>query len=118
MTEKQKKECHAIIHTASVAAAGVGGGLAQIPGSDNAILTPIQLTMIISLGKVFGRSLSEASAKAALGSVAASTVGRTVSQVLIGWLPGIGNAVNATTAAGVTESLGWLIANEFDEGIL
>lgn len=66
MTDQQKMQCHAIIHAASAAAGGVGAGLAQIPGSDNALITPIQLTMTISLGKVFGKSLSEAGAKAAI----------------------------------------------------
>lgn len=117
MTKEQKKQCTAIIHTASAAAGGIGAGLAQVPGSDNVLITPIQLTMTISLGKVFGVSLGESSAKAALGSAAASTIGRTASQVLVGWIPGIGNAINATTAAGLTETLGWLIAKEFDEGI-
>lgn len=112
MNAKQKKECHTIIHTASVAAGGVGAGLAQIPGSDNAVITPIQLTMTISLGRVFGKSLSEASAKAALASVAAATVGRTASQVLVGWIPGIGNAINATTAAGITEAMEMIYKGE------
>ena len=116
MTDEQKAKCHVAIHTASAAAAAVGGGLAQIPGSDNVVLTPIQLTMTIALGKVFGKSLSDSTALEAIGSVAASTVGRTVSQVLIGWVPGIGNVINATTAASITEALGWAIANEFDKG--
>ena len=34
MTEKQKKDCKKIINVASASAAAVGGGLAQIPGSD------------------------------------------------------------------------------------
>ncbi len=118
MTDEQRKKCHAIIHTASASAAAVGGGLAQIPGSDNAVLTPIQLTMTISLGHVFGKSLTQSTALAAIGSIAASTVGRTVSQFLIGWIPGVGNIVNATTAASLTEALGWAIAKEFDEGTL
>lgn len=118
MTDKQKKECHAIIHGASVLAGGVGAGLAQIPGSDSAIITPIQLTMTISLGKVFGKTISEASAKSAIGTVSATLVGRTASQVLVGWIPGIGNAINATIAAGITEALGWMIAKEFDEGLI
>ncbi len=118
MTSEQRTQCHAIIHAASVAAAGVGAGLAQIPGSDNAVITPIQLTMTISLGKVFGKTLGEASAKSAIATVAASTIGRTVSQVLVGWIPGIGNAINATTAAGITEALGWAMAEEFDKGLL
>ena len=115
MTSDQKSKCNAIIHTASVAAAGAGAGLAQIPGSDNAVITPIQLTMTISLGKVFDIDLSESAAKAALGSVAASTIGRTISQVLIGWIPGIGNAINATTAAGLTEAMGWALADDFSK---
>ena len=115
MTSDQKSKCNAIIHTASVAAAGAGAGLAQIPGSDNAVITPIQLTMTISLGKVFDIDLSESAAKAALGSVAASTIGRTVSQVLLGWIPGIGNAINATTAAGLTETMGWALADDFSK---
>ena len=113
MTSDQKSKCNAIIHTASVAAAGAGAGLAQIPGSDNAVITPIQLTMTISLGKVFDIELSDSAARAALGSVAASTIGRTISQVLIGWIPGLGNAINATTAAGITEAMGWALADEF-----
>lgn len=118
MTDSEKKKCGAIIHTASAAAAGAASGMAQLPGSDNAVLTPIQLTMTISLGKVFNKTLDESAAKAAIGSVAAATVGRTISQVLIGWIPGIGNAVNAATAASITEALGWAIAKDFDNGNL
>ena len=75
MTEKQKKDCKKIINVASASAAAVGGGLAQIPGSDSVPLATIQLTMTISLGKVFGKSLTESSAKAAMGS--ASPLGLT-----------------------------------------
>lgn len=115
MTEEQKKKCHAIIHTASAAAASVGAGLAQVPGGDNALLTPIQLAMTISLGKVFDINLTESVAKAEIASIAASTIGRTASQFLVGWIPVVGNAINATTAATLTESMGWLLAEHFSE---
>lgn len=114
MTDEEKVKCHAIIHAASAAAAGVGAGLAQIPGSDNLILTPLQLTMTISLGKVFDITLGESAAKAAIASASAAIVGRTASQVLLGWIPIAGNIINATTAAGLTETIGWILANEFD----
>ena len=106
-------KCHAIIHTASASAGAIGAGLAQIPCSDNALITPIQLTMTVALGRVFGLELTESAARASLASVAGATVGRAISQVLIGWLPGIGNAVNAGTAAVVTETIGWLLAEDF-----
>ena len=66
MTDTQKVKCHAIIHTASASAAAVGAGLAQIPGSDNAVIMPIQLVMTISLGRVFGLELTESAAGAAV----------------------------------------------------
>ena len=104
MTADQRGKCHAIIHTASASAAAVGAGLAQLPGSDNAAITPIQLAMTVSLGAVFGIQLTQSAAAAALASVAAATVGRAVSQVLVGWIPFVGNAINASTAAALTES--------------
>ncbi len=113
MSPEEKKNCSGIIHTASAAAGGIGAGLAQLPGSDNMIITPIQLTMTIALGKVFGRELSDSAARAAIASAAASTIGRAVSQVLVGWIPGVGNAVNCATAASITEIMGWSIASDF-----
>ena len=115
MTNEQTIKCNAIIHTASAAAGGIGAGLAQVPCSDNALITPIQCTMAISLAKVFGLTLGQGAAEAAIASASAALIGRAISQVLVGWIPGLGNAVNATTAAGVTEAIGWILANEFEK---
>lgn len=113
MDEEQKKKCHQIIHTASTLAGGVGAGLAQIPLSDNAVIIPIQTTMTVALGSVFGMKLTKSAATATAATALASTVGRGTSQVLVGWIPGYGNVINASTAAAITEAVGWHIANEF-----
>ena len=113
MNNQQKAKCHAIIHSASVSAGAVGAGLAQIPCSDNAVITPIQLVMTVSLGRVFGIELTDSAASATLASVAAATVGRTASQFLLGWIPIAGNILNAGTAATITETIGWLLADDF-----
>lgn len=113
MTSAQQAKCHAIIHTASAAAGAVGGGLAQIPASDSIVITPIQLAMVLSLGKVFDLELSESAGMASLASASGAVVGRGISQVLVGWIPGIGNIINAGTAASLTEAIGWLLANDF-----
>ena len=115
MNKRQKILCNTIIHTASAAAASVGAGLAQIPGSDNTVIVPIQLMMTISLGKVFGMKLSKSSAISLMGASTTTLVGRTASQLLAGWIPIAGNVINATTAATVTEGLGWILAKEFEE---
>jgi uncharacterized protein (DUF697 family) len=117
MTKVQFGKCHAAIHTASVAAAGVGAGLAQLPGSDSVPIVAIQVAMTVTLGAIFNIQVSKSAAKGAvLTALAASTgpvVARMGTQFLIGWLPGVGNTVNAVTAAALTEAIGWLIAKEF-----
>ena len=113
MNNQQKAKCQAIIHSASASAGAVGAGLAQIPCSDNAVITPIQLVMTVSLGRVFGIELTDSAARAAIASAAAATVGRTASQLLLGWIPIAGNIINAGTAATITEAIGWLLAADF-----
>lgn len=115
LSPKEQKLCHGIIHSASGSAAAVGAGLAQISLADNAVITPIQITMIISLGKVFGQNISKTIAQSLLGGFVASFVGRGVAQVVIGWVPGIGNVTNAVTAATITESIGWLSVDYFSK---
>lgn len=113
MPDDIKKKCHAIIHTAATSAAAVGTGLAQIPLADNAVIAPIQITMIISLGKVFGLRVTEGVANGVIASCAATIAGRGITQVLWGWIPGLGNAINTATAAGLTEAVGWVAAKQF-----
>lgn len=111
--ENIKKKCHTIIHSAATAAGAAGAGLAQAIGSDNLVITPIQITMITTLGKVFDLHITEGMAKGIIASAGASIVGRTASQILVGWIPVIGNVINTTTAAGITEAIGWIAVDNF-----
>jgi uncharacterized protein (DUF697 family) len=114
MTDAQKRKCHAIIHGASVSGAGIAAAMAQLPGADNVALVALEVGMTISLGAVFGISLSESAAKSIIAGAAGTLVGRGISQFLFGWVPGLGNAINAGTAATVIEGLGWALASDFD----
>ncbi len=114
MTDSQNSKCHGIIHTASLAAAAAGGGMAQLPGSDAIPITAAQITMIISLGAVFDIPVSRSAAQAILKGLAGAAGGRFVSQLLVGWILGLGNVINASTAAAITEKLGWKAAEKFD----
>ena len=106
---------HGAIHTASAAAAGVGAGLAQIPGSDSAVLVPIQVAMITAIALAHGQTISKAAAVALLGTFTATIAGRTASQLLIGWIPVVGNVINSATAAGLTEAIGWAAHEYFSD---
>ena len=116
MTDDQREKCHYIIHGAAAAAGTVGAGLAQIPLSDSAVIIPTQIAMVVGLGKVFGQHITDSAAKGlALASIG-TLVGRGISQVLLGWIPVLGNTINAATAASITEALGWSVVDRLDKG--
>lgn len=108
------QKVHGVIHTASVASAAVGAGLAQAPGSDAPVIAGIQTTMIVAVAELHGASITKTAAAHLLLTFSATVAGRGLSQVLVGWIPGIGNVINASTAAGLTEAVGWA-ANEYFE---
>ena len=101
------QKVHGAIHLASAATAGVGAGLAQIPGSDLPVIAGLQTAMIMSIADIHGVCLSKAAAADLLLTFTASIGGRAISQLLIGWVPVLGNAMNASTAAALTEGVGW-----------
>ena len=107
MNKVKEDNCARIIHVAAASAAAVGGGMAQTPGGDSAAIMPIQAAMIAAIAREFGRCVTLETAASMITPFAATYVGRGVSQFLVGWIPGIGNAINAATAAGITEAIGW-----------
>ena len=122
MTDKQKKRCHEIIHAASISAAAVGAGAASVPvvGSfvslcDESAITPIQIAMIVSLGKVFDVSLDKTTAASLLTGMVTAKVGSKVAGFFVGLVPGLGSVVNGGTAASITEGVGWAAVAYFDK---
>ena len=113
LPQDMQKQCHGIIHAAAVACGGVGTGLAQIPAADSVVITPIQISMITALAKVFDLDITEGAAKGLIASAGAGIAGRTASQFLFGWIPVVGNAINTATAAGLTEAIGWIAVQHF-----
>lgn len=110
-----QEKIHGIIHTASAAAALVGAGLAQIPGSDAPVIAGIQTTMLIAIGHEYSVPLTKLAAADLLMTFTAAAAGRGLSQLLVGWIPGWGNAINASTAAAFTEAVGWAADAYFAE---
>lgn len=98
---------HGIIHSASASAAAIGAGLAQLPGSDMPILCSLQTTMIIAIANIHGQSIDSSIARDLLVTYSAGYGGRALSQCLVGWIPAWGNTINASTAASITEAIGW-----------
>lgn len=113
MTVQQKKKAMVIIGASAALAAGVGAGLAQLPCSDNIPLVSIQTTMILGLGAIFGVRLNQSTTEAVLATATATVTGRAISQLMLGWIPILGNSLNAITAAGITETIGLSVMADF-----
>ena len=115
MPKELKKRCQMVIHSATAASAAAGA--IPIPMSDAIPIIAAQIGMIIALGKEFDITLSDAAAKSILGVGVAQQAGRAVASNLLKAVPGVGTVVGgvigASTAAALTEALGWVIADDF-----
>jgi len=103
----KEQKIHGIIHTAATGAGMVGAGLAQLPGADMPVIASLQTAMIVAISHEYGFELTKTAAADLLLTFAASIGGRALAQCLVGWIPGWGNAINAATAATLTEAVGW-----------
>lgn len=115
MPKELEKKCHMTIHTATVAAAAAGA--VPIPMSDAIPITAAQITMIISLGKIFGITLSQSAAKSIASVAVTQQAGRAIFTNIMKSFPGggivLGGFIGAATAAALTEALGWIVADDF-----
>ncbi len=115
MPKDLEKKCHAAIHPTAIAAAASGG--IPMPMSDAVPITAAQIGMIISLGKVFGITLSQSAAKSIATVAVTQQAGRAIFTNILKAIPGAGTVagciIGAATAATLTEALGWLVADDF-----
>ena len=111
--EDRKKRVQVIIHATSVEAAAVGLATAQVPG-DKLIIGGFQVEMIMDIASEFGIVMTKSAASALFQSTIASFIGPQVASGIIKYVPGLGNIVNASVAAAITETIGWATYNHFD----
>lgn len=104
-----------IIHGAAVVAAGIAGGLAQLPGSDAPALMGVQTAMVLALAERHGVRIQRAALVDLVLTQSATMAGRRLAALSLRLVPGIGNAANAATAAALTETIGWTAVRLFRE---
>lgn len=115
MPKELEKKCHAAIHSAATAAAAAGA--IPIPMSDAIPITAAQIGMIVAIGKIFGVKLTDAAAKSIMGVTVTQHAGRAVVSNVLKAFPGagtiVGGVIGASTAVVLTETLGWMVADDF-----
>lgn len=88
-----------IIHGFAIARAVTAATLSQTVIGDEAALTALTIAMIVGISRVYNRPWGVGNALAFLGCFAGFYLGTRGAVFLIKWIPGIGNAANAATAA-------------------
>jgi len=111
MPKELSNKCHAIIHPFSAAAAAAGA--IPIPIADAIPISAAQVAMIMSLGKIFGLTIGSSVAEEIALIGLSITGGRFIAANLLKLVPGFGSAVGAATAAAITETIGWMAADDF-----
>lgn len=104
-----------IINTAATLASAAAGTLAQLPGGDTPLVMMIHVSMIMKIAAHHGIRTTERQVIPLLGVFAAAQAKRTLSQWFLGWIPGLGNIMNASVAACLTQSIGWSAHRHFSK---
>jgi len=102
--EAKKAQAQVIIHRAALAAAAAGA--IPIPFSDAALITPIQLRMVVKLAFLYG--FQPKSMMAAVPPLLARMAGVQMASSLSKFIPGFGSVIQASVAAALTEAVGQL----------
>lgn len=107
MPENKTLISNVVIHGFAVAHAVTAASLAQTLVGDEAALTALTISMIISLSRIYNAPVSWGESLAFLGVFAGFYLGTRGATCLIKWIPGIGNTANALSTIFTTEVIGW-----------
>lgn len=81
-------------------------------------MVPIRTSMISAIASAHGIEITEGAAAELLSTLASTVQNRQVHfsrQAMAGWLPGIDNTNNESTAAALTEAIGWAANSHFGQ---
>lgn len=113
--EMKTSRARKYIHSAAVSAAAIA--VTPIPVADILAIAPLQVSMVIKIGLIFGHKLEKANAKELIGTVAGGVVFRYAAQVLVKFVPGVGSVIGPVIAYGGTVAIGETAVSYFSSGM-
>ena len=115
MASTQQK-VHDLIQVASSACAEIEGQSAHGLAADSPAIASVQTTMIMSIASEHGIEITLADAAELLHTLSQGMQKHHVvfnRQAVVGWLPGIDNVDDGSSAAALTEAVGWAANSHF-----
>ncbi len=92
-----------------ISAFAVMAGIAAavpLPFATMPVLTSLQISMVVALGKVYGQTLTFGQALGVIGTLAGGFLAQAVGRELVKFIPGVGSLVATSWAVGYTWALG------------
>jgi uncharacterized protein (DUF697 family) len=113
----KESEAGAIILAYAVAHATVAAILANTIVGDAPVLFTLTSLMIYQLASLCGKRLDMAAITATAANLVGVVAGTYFAAKLVTWVPGWGNAINATVTFGMTQVIGWAAFAMFSQGV-
>ncbi len=107
--DKKWKRALGLVQVNTIAAGTLAASMAQIPFADAAPLALNDAVMIIGIADIYGVQLGKSAALSMVGAIAANQAGTSLFKAAVGWIPLLGNGVNASVAVATTEATGMAV---------
>ncbi|MDD2760784.1 MAG: hypothetical protein PHH11_10885 [Methylomonas sp.] len=115
MIEDRRVKAGEIIDDIAQTAATLTAIFSQIPGMGVATLTKLYLEMASKIAALFGRKLESQEAKSLVLAACNFYSTDIVQKSVLGWIPLIGNIINAKITYDLTKNIGWFLYKHFEE---
>lgn len=108
--EKAKK----IIRNYALSAATIA--VEPIPVVDSVLLAPVQVAMVLHLGKIYGQKITKTAAQGIINTIGLSFIGNVLFMTLAGFFPGVKQIIGPSVAFSLTYVSGLIINDLFSSG--
>ncbi len=108
----KRSKAHKVIYSNAVLTGAVA--FVPVPVADIAVITPVQIAMVATIGHLYGTEVSTKSILELLSTIGAGVSFREMARQLIKLIPGYGQAVSAAVAFAGTVALGKVAMHWFE----
>lgn len=116
MTEEERRiQATKIIDDVAATAATMTAVFSQIPGMGVATLTKLYLDMAKKIAALFNQDMELQAARTLVLDACERNAKAIVNKSILGWIPLMGNAINAKITFDLTKKVGWFIYDHFDK---
>jgi len=115
LDQERKAKATKIIDDIAQTAATLTAVFSQIPGMGVATLTKLYLEMLAKIAALFNQELESQAARSLVLTGCNRYATAIFQKSVLGWIPLIGNAVNAKMTYDLTKNIGWFFYDYFDQ---